>query len=138
MSRASAAGFADFFQRPLALQRIRRRSGKGRKSKALDSPSATPVNHQQEAKHSCKSRDENVHQTRPPIDPMAQIRNQPLPILDNSESPQGDLTQWSWLSKLSCKHQFSSVFSAPPATTTFGGPSNLNPLTTADSSHLHW
>lgn len=133
MSRASAAGFADFFPAAPRAAKNKAKERQRAKSKALDSPSATPVNIPQEANAPARSRDENA-QTEPSTDGSNGTNLEPaVPILDASESPQGDLLNGVG-SASSHASTISSVFSAPPATTTFGGLSNLTPLTTADSS----
>jgi [histone H3]-lysine4 N-trimethyltransferase SETD1 len=133
MSRASAAGFADFFPAAPRAAKNKAKERQRAKSKALDSPSATPVNHQQEANTPARSRDENVQSDQAADGSNGANPEPAMPILDNSESPQGDLLNGVG-SASSHASTISSVFSAPPATTTFGGPSNLTPLTTADSS----
>jgi histone-lysine N-methyltransferase SETD1 len=133
MSRASAAGFADFFPAAPRAAKNKAKERQRAKSKALDSPSATPVNHQQEANTPARSRDENAQVDQSGNGSNGANPEPAVPLLDNSESPQGDLLNGVG-SASSHASTISSVFSAPPATTTFGGPSNLTPLTTADSS----
>jgi [histone H3]-lysine4 N-trimethyltransferase SETD1 len=133
MSRASAAGFADFFPAAPRAAKNKAKERQRAKSKALDSPSATPVNPQQEASTLSRSRDENAQSELSTDGPNGANIEPAVPLLDASESPQGDLLNGVG-SASSHASTISSVFSAPPATTTFGGPSNLTPLTTDDSS----
>jgi histone-lysine N-methyltransferase SETD1 len=133
MSRASAAGFADFFPAAPRAAKNKAKERQRAKSKALDSPSATPVNPQQEANTPARSRDETAQSEQSTDGPNGANIEPGVPILDASESPPGDLLNGVG-SASSHASTISSVFSAPPATATFGRPNNLTPLTTADSS----
>lgn len=136
MSRASAAGFADFFPAAPRAAKNKAKERQRAKSKVLDSPSVTPVSAQQDANIFLRPRDESRQSDRGVDGINGAVSETALPALDDNDSPQGDLLNGVG-SASSHTSTISSVFSAPPATSTFGGPSNLNiltPLTTDDSS----
>ena len=136
MSRASAAGFADFFPAAPRAAKNKAKERQRTKSKALDSPSITPVSAQQDGNAILRPRDESRQSDRGGDGINGAGSETAIPALDDNDSPPGDLLNGVG-SASSHTSTISSVFSAPTATSTFGGPSNLNiltPLTTDDSS----
>jgi [histone H3]-lysine4 N-trimethyltransferase SETD1 len=136
MSRASAAGFADFFPAAPRAAKNKAKERQRAKSKALDSPSLRPETSDQDPNLIFRSRDENglAHRSIETINGAA--RDSAAPATDDNESLQGDLLNGVG-SASSHTSTISSAFSAPQAAATFGGSNNLNsltPLTIADSS----
>jgi histone-lysine N-methyltransferase SETD1 len=136
MSRASAAGFADFFPAAPRAAKNKAKERQRAKSKALDSPSLRPVTSDQDPNLAFRSRDENGQAYRSTDGVNGVARDSAAPATDDNESLQGDLLNGVG-SASSHTSTISSAFSAHPAAATFGSSSNLNsltPLTTADSS----
>jgi histone-lysine N-methyltransferase SETD1 len=137
MSRASAApDFADFFPTAPRAAKNKAKERQRAKSKALDSPSIAPGTPLQDGTNISKLQAEAGKLERGMDGSNSAVREPAPATLDENESPQGDLLNGVG-SASSHASTISSVFSAPPATVTSSGPTNLNsltPLTTADSS----
>jgi histone-lysine N-methyltransferase SETD1 len=146
MSKPQSAGFKDFF--PLATREAKNKAKERQKAKtkALDSPNSQPTDSDQDANNAVKARDTNAHSGAATdggsgVVPESAILESSISdgvvlTTEDNESLQGDLLNGVG-SASSHTSTISSVFSAPPATSTFGwsnNPSNLTPLTTADSS----
>jgi histone-lysine N-methyltransferase SETD1 len=141
MSRAPAAGFADFFPAAPRAAKAKAKERQRVKSKALDSPHILPVNPDQDASTTPTSRDDSGPPSHTGDTVSCSALTETLaPLGDDTESIQGDLLNGVG-SASSHASTVSSVFSAAgpnTTTTTFGGNSsnmsNLTPLTNTDSS----
>ncbi len=136
MSRASTAGFADFFPAAPRSAKDRAKERQRAKSKALDSPSPLPGNPDHDASPNSRPRDENG-QTDDPADITNIAADAGAHTVDDTESLQGDLLNGVG-SASSHASTISSVFSLPNQQTAnmsgAGTLSSLTPLTNIDSS----
>lgn len=142
MSKPQSAGFKDFF--PLATREAKNKAKERQKSKSktVDSPSSQPSASDHDASI-LKARDLNAQSVDGGSGVITEsatldgsVPDGAALVAEDNESVQGDLLNGVG-SASSNTSTISSVFSAPPATSTFGGSNNassLTPLTTADSS----
>lgn len=139
MSRASAAGFADFFPAAPRAAKNKAKERQRAKSKTLDSPSLPPVNTDQDATSTPKSRDDDAQAALSSGANDDVVQDTTILTAEDNEFQQGDLLNGVG-SASSHTSTVSSLFSAPgqhQTITTFGGAGNINnltPLTNIDSS----
>jgi histone-lysine N-methyltransferase SETD1 len=136
MSRASAAGFADFFPAAPRAAKNKAKERQRERSRLLDSPGFAPVSSRQDDSAHVRARDHGSISDRVAHSANGLGTNGAPATSDEHDSPPGDLLNGVG-SASSHASTISSVFSAPPAASNFGGrsgPAVSTPLTTDDSS----
>src|SRR5438045_6819482 len=114
MSRASAAGFADFFPAAPRAAKNKARERQRAKTKVLDSPSIAPLSSLQDGT-TIKPRDDCGITDRVESGGNGLVSDGNLAVLEDRDSPPGDLLNGVG-SASSHTSTISSVFSAQPTT----------------------
>lgn len=138
MSRASTAGFSDFFPSAPRAAKNRAKERERAKSKPLDSPLLEPVNADRDANNLSRSRDEARRGSISGAASDEVARDTNTVGTDEGELQQGDLLNCV-RSTSSHTSAASSVFSTTAQSNNHGGasmPVSLTPLTNDDSSPI--
>jgi histone-lysine N-methyltransferase SETD1 len=138
MSRASTAGFSDFFPSAPRAAKNRAKERERAKSKPLDSPLLEPVNTDRDANNPSRSRDESGRGSISGAAGDEVARDTNTLVADEGELQQGDLLNCV-RSTSSHTSTASSVFSSTAQNTSHAGasiPISLTPLTNDDSSPI--